>query len=70
MSKSATFDFRYTSINMLAIFTVIGIAFTVVVAQYLYYRYLHPLSGYPGPFLASFSDLWYVISHTLYPLVY
>jgi hypothetical protein len=51
---------------MLGVSTVLELAFTVVLAQCLYYRYLHPLSHYPGPFLASFSDLWYAISHTLY----
>lgn len=25
-----------------------------------YYRFLHPLSKYPGPFLASFTNLWQV----------
>lgn len=24
----------------------------------LYYRYLHPLAGYPGPFLASLTGFW------------
>lgn len=26
----------------------------------LYQRFLHPLAGYPGPFLASLTDLWQV----------
>jgi len=26
----------------------------------IYYRYLHPLSRYPGPFFASFTNLWKV----------
>jgi len=26
----------------------------------IYYRFLHPLSKYPGPFLASVTDLWQV----------
>ena len=42
---------------MVGISTLIEIAFTLVVAECVYYRYLHPLSRYPGPFLASFSDL-------------
>ena len=24
----------------------------------VYYRYLHPLAGYPGPFVASLTGLW------------
>ncbi|KAM5384641.1 hypothetical protein ACJZ2D_001386 [Fusarium nematophilum] len=28
--------------------------------QVVYYRYLHPLAKYPGPFLASFTNLWKV----------
>jgi len=26
----------------------------------IYYRYLHPLARYPGPFVASFTNLWKV----------
>jgi hypothetical protein len=29
-------------------------------AYIVYQRYLHPLAKYPGPFLASFTDLWQV----------
>lgn len=47
---------------MLGLLTIIEIFLTAVLAQCIYYRYLHPLSRYPGPFLASFSDLWYAIN--------
>ncbi|EIT81913.1 putative benzoate 4-monooxygenase cytochrome P450 [Aspergillus flavus] len=32
----------------------------IVVAYVIYQRYLHPLAKYPGPFLASITDLWQV----------
>lgn len=32
----------------------------VLVAYIIYQRYFHPLSKYPGPFLASITDLWQV----------
>lgn len=32
--------------------------FLVLAIYIVYYRYFHPLSKYPGPFLASFSNLW------------
>lgn len=32
----------------------------LIVAYVTYYRVFHPLSKYPGPFLASFSNLWKV----------
>ena len=35
------------------------IAFVVAVAIYVvYHRYFHRLSQYPGPFLASVTDVW------------
>lgn len=35
------------------------------IASYIiYWRYLHPLSQYPGPFLASLTDLWQVYQYT------
>jgi hypothetical protein len=36
-------------------------AFLLTIISYiLYQRYLHPLAKYPGPFLASLTDLWQV----------
>ncbi|GMG26464.1 unnamed protein product [Aspergillus oryzae] len=32
----------------------------IIVAYVIYQRYLHPLAKYPGPFLASITDLWQV----------
>ena len=29
-----------------------------IVAQIIYYRYFHPLRGFPGPFWASVTRLW------------
>lgn len=38
-----------------------GIAIVIVLAGYvIYWRYLHPLAQYPGPLLASLTDLWQV----------
>lgn len=37
-----------------------GLAFVACVGHIVYQRYFHPLAGYPGPFLASFTDLWQV----------
>jgi hypothetical protein len=33
---------------------------TVLVCYVVYQRYLHPLAEFPGPFLASITDLWQV----------
>ncbi|KAM0414643.1 hypothetical protein ACHAPT_013514 [Fusarium lateritium] len=35
-----------------------GLAVSGLVAYVIYQRYFHPLAGYPGPFLASITDLW------------
>ncbi|KAF5255579.1 hypothetical protein FOXYS1_14000, partial [Fusarium oxysporum] len=32
----------------------------LMILYIVYYRYLHPLSKYPGPFFASFTNLWKV----------
>ena len=41
---------------------VVQALFTAVLARCIYRRYFHPLATYPGPFLASFTSLWCVIS--------
>lgn len=36
-----------------------AISISLLLAVYIaYYRCIHPLSKYPGPFLASFTNLW------------
>ncbi len=35
--------------------------FTPVLARCVYLRYFHPLSRFPGPVIASFTNLWYAI---------
>lgn len=40
-------------------FLLIGLVTTVALGAYiLYWRYIHPLAKYPGPFLASLTDIW------------
>jgi hypothetical protein len=46
-------------ISLLNTWTLIPCAVGLYLAVYIvYYRYLHPLAKYPGPFLASLTDLW------------
>lgn len=40
------------------LFVAIQIALTAVLARCVYLRYFHPLSRYPGPVLASLTNLW------------
>ncbi|KAK1914917.1 hypothetical protein P3342_010908 [Pyrenophora teres f. teres] len=45
--------------------TLLVVSFLVItpsLAWIVYARYLHPLSQYPGPFLASITRLWYIIN--------
>jgi len=35
-----------------------GISLVVMSAYVIYMRYLHPLARYPGPFIASLTNLW------------
>ncbi|CRK36878.1 hypothetical protein BN1708_007223 [Verticillium longisporum] len=37
-----------------------GVVFILLVAYVVYQQFLHPLAGYPGPLLASLTDLWQV----------
>lgn len=32
----------------------------VIIARIAYLCYFHPLAHYPGPFLARFTNLWFV----------
>lgn len=36
------------------------LVFTILVSYSIYQRYFHPLAEFPGPFLASITDLWQV----------
>ncbi|MCJ1430255.1 hypothetical protein MMC29_008172 [Sticta canariensis] len=47
---------------MLYLSTVIQVFLTAVLARCLYLRFFHPLASYPGPFLASITSLWSVIT--------
>ncbi|RNJ56533.1 hypothetical protein D7B24_007138 [Verticillium nonalfalfae] len=40
--------------------TASGVVLILLVAYVLYQQFLHPLAGYPGPLLASLTDLWQV----------
>jgi len=39
---------------------LVGLIFFYVSLSVVFYRFLHPLAKYPGPFLASITDLWQV----------
>lgn len=41
-----------------------GIFLFYIASYIIYWRYLHPLAQYPGPFLASLTDLWQVYQYT------
>lgn len=43
------------------IFTVLQLLAIAVLSRVIYLRFLHPLRIYPGPFLASVSNVWYVL---------
>ncbi|KAJ5870204.1 hypothetical protein N7455_005145 [Penicillium solitum] len=38
--------------------TACGVLISYILGYVLYQRFLHPLAKYPGPFLASITDLW------------
>lgn len=48
--------------NALRVFLLLAFPLTIfyLIGFVVYQRYLHPLAKYPGPFLASITDLWQV----------
>lgn len=58
-SKMNSFLLDFNSLPTSAVLSFALLTFLVYISGYvLYQRYFHPLSGYPGPFLASITDLW------------
>jgi len=46
---------------------LIQLALGALLTRIIYLCFFHPLSIYPGPFLARFTNLWYCL-HLLLPL--
>lgn len=58
-------DLQNSSKSQGSAFQRISLLFSLIFLAYvfgyvIYQRFLHPLAGYPGPFLASLTDLWQV----------
>jgi len=50
---------RIIEMAMANVWLVAGLLATIVVLGYIVYmRFFHPLARYPGPFLASLTNLW------------
>jgi len=44
--------------------TVLGALVVFSLGYIIYYRYIHPLSKYPGPFAASLTNFWKVYQYS------
>jgi len=53
---------------MLSFITIIGLLSSLHLTYCLYLRYFHPLARYSGPFLASFTNLWYLPPYLIFIL--
>lgn len=55
-------EIAYSIMALLSIsnFALLGLAYIVfkIGYQIVYYRFLHPLASYPGPFWGSVTRLW------------
>lgn len=52
---------RVTAVLLIPLSVAGGALSLVCLVLYsIYYRWFHPLAGYPGPFLASVTNLWKV----------
>jgi hypothetical protein len=56
-----SFLLQLTCASLSSVAAVAVVGFTLYIFGYIVYqRFLHPLAKYPGPFLASLTDLWQV----------
>lgn len=46
---------------MSSLSTILQVFLAAVLARCIYLRLFHPLASYPGPLLASVTNLWFVI---------
>ncbi len=56
--RTEPIDFLSLTMPTFSTATAIQVFLISVLARCIYLRYFHPLSSYPGPFVASFTNLW------------
>ncbi|OAL28580.1 hypothetical protein AYO22_02774 [Fonsecaea multimorphosa] len=64
-AKMITSAYSWSFVSNLLIFLrqhMMTLSILLILLRFFYRRYLHPLSSYPGPFLASITRLWKVWS--------
>lgn len=58
--KSRTIVLLLRELTAHPVATTTGVCLLALLGYIAYQRFLHPLAKYPGPFLASLTDLWQV----------